>query len=757
MSVTWPDCRRTGTRLAAVCVFLGMAVLAGWLVDNRLLMQVVPGFVPMQFNTALGFLLAGLGTVAVLHHRRGAALACALPLLLLASLTLVQYVTGHNYGLDELFWRAQIDTETSHPGRMAPNTALCFILCALAVLSLSTRLRLHGSVTLAGFLAVSALALALCALIGYLGGAEAAYGWMQWTQMAVHTAAGFVLVSLALLCAVRVQIGPRLRPVEPLFPALVAYSMTVLVVNLWLTHRITVREALEEHTEAQLALMRNVLESRIAFTTDALERLGSHWSDVPLPHETLPEDLRRHLADMPALDAIAVFDRNDVLLAAEARSPAHRESLLARAQENLATFPHHSLLQPVERGADAHLQALFYSTPEYPHNRAHVHVLALLNISHLLDAASGEMPNDFHLHIREGEQTLFSTHEPERAHSPADETTLAFHLVNRTWEVGVVPTSELKHAYGLDLPWLTLFGGFLGTGLVFGLIRQSQHLRERVANAMELTLRLCEEASERERAEEALHERNIALERSNRELEEFAQVASHDLQEPLRKIRAFAGKQREKAAPQLDAQSLDYLERMNRGAERMSRLIESLLSYARVTTRARPLEPVALEEVLADVREDLQGLLDKSGGHIEVESPLPRLRGDPTQLCQLFQNLVGNALKFAREGAPSVVTIRTHGEAPGGMATVEVQDNGIGFAPEEATRIFGIFERLHGNHVYEGTGIGLAVCKKIVERHGGTIEAEGRQGEGATFRLQLPLASGQQRPLPSPTTEKVHS
>lgn len=228
------------------------------------------------------------------------------------------------------------------------------------------------------------------------------------------------------------------------------------------------------------------------------------------------------------------------------------------------------------------------------------------------------------------------------------------------------------------------------------------------------------------------------LRRSNTELEVFASVAAHDLQEPLRKIRTFGDRLEQRFAPVLGETGIDYLHRMQASAERMQRLIDDLLTYARIATRGQPFVAVDLETIARDVAADLETRLEQSGGELRI-GPLPTVAGDPVQLRQLVQNLVANALKFAApERAPLVCLEASAGSRPGQVSIV-VRDNGIGFDPAYTSRIFEPFERLHGRSEYEGTGIGLAIARRIAERHGGTIRAESVPDVGSTFSLTLPL------------------
>jgi signal transduction histidine kinase len=241
------------------------------------------------------------------------------------------------------------------------------------------------------------------------------------------------------------------------------------------------------------------------------------------------------------------------------------------------------------------------------------------------------------------------------------------------------------------------------------------------------------------------------LNRSNQELESFAHIASHDLQEPLRKVQAFGDRLRMKYGDMLGEQGLDYIERMQKASHRMQTLINSLLMYSRVTTKAKPFEQVDLGKLTHEVVTDLEVRIQETGGHVEVNE-LPTLDADPMQMRQLFQNLISNALKFNKEGTTPHVKLSAGpvdgiGSERGAHVEDEhyqiiCEDNGIGFENKYSDRIFGVFQRLHGRNQYEGSGIGLSVCKKIVERHGGSIKAESSPGEGTKFIIDLPVKQG---------------
>lgn len=244
------------------------------------------------------------------------------------------------------------------------------------------------------------------------------------------------------------------------------------------------------------------------------------------------------------------------------------------------------------------------------------------------------------------------------------------------------------------------------------------------------------EITQRKEAEEKLRVYADRLESSNRELQDFASVAAHDLQEPLRKIQAFGDRLKTRYAENLSPDGKDILNRMLTSAHRMRRLIDDLLTFSRVATQAKPFVATDLNEILAGVLSDLEYRIEQVGANVEHEE-LPVIEADAQQMTQLLLNLISNALKFHKRDLAPLVHLRA--EVKKDRCILSVKDNGIGFDEKYLEKIFTIFQRLHGRQEYEGTGVGLAVCRKIVERHGGSITARSKLGEGAEFIIDLPL------------------
>jgi PAS domain S-box-containing protein len=238
-----------------------------------------------------------------------------------------------------------------------------------------------------------------------------------------------------------------------------------------------------------------------------------------------------------------------------------------------------------------------------------------------------------------------------------------------------------------------------------------------------------------------LEQTNLSLQRSNQELQDFAYVASHDLQEPLRKIQAFGNLLEDEYGNKL-GDGKDYLDRMRSAAARMSALIEDILSFSRVTTKARGFTSVDLNVVAVEVLEDLETRIQDTNATIQL-SKLPTIDADAMQIRQVLQNLISNALKFHKPNAAPTVKISASTdisqEERKKYCTLTIEDNGVGFDEKYLDRIFAVFQRLHSRDSYEGTGIGLAVCRKIIERHGGTITAKSTPNSGAKFIIRLPV------------------
>ena len=292
-------------------------------------------------------------------------------------------------------------------------------------------------------------------------------------------------------------------------------------------------------------------------------------------------------------------------------------------------------------------------------------------------------------------------------------------------------------------------GLILSLGIFFILFRNSAKIAELYH---ELERANSELEAKVDARTQALMQYSEELQRSNKELEAFAFAASHDLQEPLRKIRAFGDRLQQKYAAELGERGADYVMRMQAASARMAVLIDDLLSFSRVTTKQKPFVEVDLNQVMKRVLDDLDYAIEESGAEVSVER-LPSIDADASQMSQVFMNLIANSLKFRKSGEPPIIKITAEkvisplADDKREWCCIKFSDEGIGFDPQYADRIFNLFQRLHGRDEYSGTGIGLALCRKIIERHGGSIDAESELGRGATFILRLPVSQLVLEPL----------
>jgi light-regulated signal transduction histidine kinase (bacteriophytochrome) len=276
---------------------------------------------------------------------------------------------------------------------------------------------------------------------------------------------------------------------------------------------------------------------------------------------------------------------------------------------------------------------------------------------------------------------------------------------------------------------------FLAAGWMITAIIERMHLAQARAGDAEARVQT---SAELERAQEVLRRTVADLVRSNEELERFAYVASHDLQEPLRMVNAYVSLLRDRYQGRLDERADQYIAYAVEGAERMQVLIHDLLAYSRLASQPHKFQPVSAEVALETAMASLRSALEESGAKL-VREPLPQVEADPGQLAQIFQNLLGNALKY-QSGRPPLIHVGCMEQA--GAQVFFVKDNGIGMDPQYSHRIFEIFQRLATREPYAGTGIGLSICKKIVERDGGRIWVETSPGQGSTFFFTLRELAG---------------
>jgi signal transduction histidine kinase len=357
---------------------------------------------------------------------------------------------------------------------------------------------------------------------------------------------------------------------------------------------------------------------------------------------------------------------------------------------------------------------------------------ALIELSELLAIVDihGLVSKNYHFElsnavIKKDKQIIIAQSGGVTIESPVS---VEIQVANEKWLLSISPKSGWYPFYYLVWEGLLVLI-FCGT-----LSYVSYRHLCRTEDLKRANLKMAKEINQRTLAEERVMVHAETLQAHNKELESFASIASHDLQEPLRKVIIFGDLLLERTK-NLDEKSKNYIERMQKASERMQVFIDDLLDYSKITS-GRQFESIHTEKILKEVIEDLEARISESRGTVEYKDILD-LEADPLQMKQLFQNLVSNALKYHKEGVPPVVNISGK-SLDNGNIQISFGDNGIGFEEKYRKQIFKPFQRLHGRNAYEGTGMGLAICKKIIERHNGEILVESSIGEGSTFKVILP-------------------
>lgn len=544
----------------------------------------------------------------------------------------------------------------------------------------------------------------------------------------------------------------KLRPIRRLNPILLAFAGVVLTIGLWAALSHNERQNIRQHVALETTAVRNELVSRMDARFLALNRLVHRSGDDPRQSESEWEADARvvfdHFAGYQAIewaDAKGIIRRTVPLEGNQQAIGFDMSSVpMRRAAMNQAVQTRRmALTDQVELAQGGHgFLALW---PLFDADGTHEGFLVgAFRTRVLLEAILQNISlfgYEVAISYRDEELYRMAPPDPRIEQRWAQEQTIDAYGLN--WRIHVWPGRELLDDEYSYLPEGVLFSGVVMSILLALTIHLAQVARHKTLQTERINLALQDEIALRRRTEHELRDTALQLRHSNRELEDFASVASHDLQEPLRKILAFGDRLKVKSADTLPPESCDYISRMQSAAGRMQSLISDLLAFSRITTKAQPFVPTDLSAIVSEVIDDLEMSIEQSGGTVEIGS-LPTLDADPLQIRQLFQNLISNALKFHKPDLPPKVSIHAadiRESSPDGveLCKLTIQDNGIGFDEKYLDRIFTVFQRLHGRGEYEGTGIGLAVCRKIAERHGGSITAHSRPGEGATFIVILPI------------------
>ncbi len=686
------------SELASLLVIgLGILVLIGWALDFRLLTCLAPGCVAMNPMGAVGLVLSGVGLWLAVRRekvpsRSGAALGMALAAVVavLGATRLAHCLGMLNFQVDQLLFARNLHASGIYPPcEMPPITALGFMLCGLALLLFEVEIG-------RGFFPAQALILGTglvssLGLISYAYRAFSLYRAGSVMPMSLGTSLGLGLWCLAALAA-RPNRGVMQVITSPATGGAMArrlLPMALLVPAMLGALRLLGEKAGYFETETGVSIF--AVGSMLIFA-------ALIWWTAKLLFHTDLERLRteRRLA----------LEYNCTRVLAESQEPGQ-------------ALPR--ILQAICESLDWRLGVAWLLERD-------TNVLNCAGMWHSRTAVIQPF-------VEETRKISFS---------------MGHGLPGRVWQAAApvwisdvtkdtnFPRAEAAVRAGLHGAFgfpLRLDSDILGVLEFF-----SPAVEQADKQLLEMLAIIGSQIGQfikRQQAEIELRHTSSDLARSNADLQQFAYVASHDLFEPLRMVSSFLQLLRERARGKLDKPSEEFIDFALDGAHRMKALIDDLLAYSRVDIRRRALEPVSCEEVFNTVSVNLKVAIEETGAVITHE-PLPTVRGDLVQLTQVIQNLVGNAIKFHGQAAPRI-HVSAHQKE--GEWVFSVRDNGIGIDPKHFNRIFEIFQRLHTRHEYAGTGMGLAICKRIIERHGGKIWVESTPGKGSTFHFTLPVMS----------------
>lgn len=786
-SVLSQQLKSVSKAVSMIVIGIGCLALLGWMFNLSLFKSVVPGLVTMKANTAIGFIVSGASLYLWLMGKRKGkkrspyrssligSQVLAVFVIVLGVLTVIQYSFNLNFGIDQLVIQERPDAvDAAAGGRMAPNTASNFLLLGSALLLLGKEAYFSAQ-----FFTILVFLVASLGLIGHLYQIPLFYSVGSYTGMAIHTAISFILLAIGILGAsadwgaMKVVISDRaggimarrLLPVvisippvlgwvvllgfrADLYPPILGFAFrSVLAIIIfgaliWCNaRRLNAIDA--QRQQFQQALLASEQKFHAIFD-QTFQFIG-----LLEPDGTVLE------ANQTALDFGGL--RHDQVIGKpfwqtrwwtiSAQTQAQLKDAIAQAAQG------EFIRYEVDvQGAGDRIATIDFSLKSITDDTGQVALLIpegrditdVKQIEEQLrqseerfrrafdDAATGGAlvaPNGHFLRVNQAYCELLGYSESEL---------LATNFQSLTHPDDVDANMRYTHqmlageiqTYKMEKRYFHKQGHIIWVLLSVSMVRDSQgqplHFVGQIQDITQIK-------------QTQIQMKNLVseLERSNRELEDFAYIVSHDLLSPLHKWQMLNDLLTEDYGQVLDEQGQEYLRRMHQVKERMQTFINDLLMLSRVTTQAQPFVRVNLNTVVQEVLADLDIQLQETGGTVDVEA-LPTVKADPLQMRQLMQNLLSNALKFHQSEIAPVVKVYSQPSQLPDQEQIVVKDEGIGFKSEYEEQIFEAFQRLHSRRHYEGTGLGLTICRKIVQRHGGMISASSVPGEGAMFTITLP-------------------
>lgn len=765
----------------AIIALIASIVIVGWLNQNPYLTQLSPNFAPMQFNTALCFLMLGAGLVSVGYQKLFVSRFCSFFVIAFSLLSALQYILNLDLGIDTLFVQTDVLTKTTHVGRMSPTTSIGFILSGFALLMLTSHRVVSFGISSATMILFSV------SLLSYFFEGTAELSLVNLQRVAVHTSIGFLIFSGILLTYGTHLIKNQAVDLWEVAP----FSIAAIILTFAMFASYVVEESVRERNlayfhnlvaDTQYAIKkRYVLYEQslrgglgLFYASKSVEREEWHLYVGALnQQETLPgingvgyidyvleENLNEYLQSARAdgfpdfknhpntdfkdkfiIKYIEPIDKNIEAVGLDIGFEANRREA-AEQSRDFATpivtrkiqlvqdhnkLPGFLLLVPVYKGketpesiTDRQKDVMGWVYAPFISNNFFegIEKIASEEISFVVYDGSAE----------EEENIIYSYRDHSVSKQNLFEKKTLISVAGRIWGVTWHTTVNFSPPASRHLGAVILFVGMAFSILIYFLMNWMLQSRNIIAEKVrQRTQELLE-------SEKRLSDANEELKRSNHELERFAYIASHDLQEPLRKISTFTGMLKDDIGDTLSDEAEQFMHYIVDAATRMRALINGLLEYSRITTGDLSLEQLDLNDIVNQACDSLSERIKENNVTVEYKN-LPVVEYDPVMMTQLLQNLIGNAIKYRSERDP---VIKIYAQETADNVIVSVSDNGMGIEEKYLDRIFEMFQRLHRAEEIAGTGIGLSLCQKIVERYGGKISADSEHGVGSTFTFTIP-------------------